>query len=244
MSGTGYDLSTAIYSPDGRVFQVEYALKAVDTAETVLGVRCRDGIILACEKIRQSPLETSRKNSRIHNVETHIGLAICGSRTDGEYVLGQARQECEGYRRNFGVPITGAILAERLANFVHAHTLYMSYRPLGCSVLLASADTGRLGLFLIENSGVVRGYYGCSAGKGKQTAKTGIEKIPAGATVREALPFVAKAIAAAHEEFKEKTYELEMSTVSDEHNYAHVKVEFAECERLRRAVEAELEEAE
>ena len=56
MSGTGYDLSSSIYSQDGRLFQLEYSKKVIDNSETIMGVVCSDGIILACENIQNSPL--------------------------------------------------------------------------------------------------------------------------------------------------------------------------------------------
>lgn len=56
MSGTGYDLSTSIYSQEGKIVQLEYAAKAVQNAETVIGVVCSDGVILGSEKIRSSKL--------------------------------------------------------------------------------------------------------------------------------------------------------------------------------------------
>lgn len=241
MSGTGYDLSSAIYSQDGRIFQLEYALKVVEGAETVIGVRCADGVILACEKTRHSALETADSNPRIHTLEAHIGLAICGSRPDGEYVLAHAKKECENYRENFDVPITGAVLAERVANFVHAHTLYMSYRPLGCAVLISAADRGRNALYLIDNSGSMHGYFGCALGKGRQPANVLLERLGRDVRIAGALPVVARAIASAHEEFKEKSYELEVSVVGDGQGDAHHRLDSARCEELRKRSEEELE---
>ena len=56
MSGTGYDLSTSVYSQDGKIYQLEYAQKSIEQSETVLAIKCKDGVILACENIQRSPL--------------------------------------------------------------------------------------------------------------------------------------------------------------------------------------------
>ena len=242
MSGTGYDLSASTYFQDGRIFQIEYAQKAVDAGETVIGLLCADGVILASEKLRQSPLEAKGANPRIFSVEAHIGLAIAGNLADGQHILHRARKEAASYRKNFGVDISGAILAERLANFVHAHTLYGAYRPFGCSILLSSVDNGKYKLFMIENSGSVRGYSGVSAGKGHQTAKTVLEKAGAGRSVANSLAVAAKAIALAHEEFKEKSYDLEISLVAKETEDKHVMLEFDRREDLKAQAEAAIEE--
>lgn len=81
-------------------------------------------------------------------------------------VVERARKEAESYKENFGIPITGQILTERLANFIHAHTLYGQFRPLGVEILIASRDADKNFLFKIENNGNFKGYFGVTSGKG------------------------------------------------------------------------------
>lgn len=72
--GTGYDLANAIFSPDGRNFQVEYAIKAVENGGTSLGIRCKDGVVLAVEKVVGSKLLKPNANKRIATVDRHVGV--------------------------------------------------------------------------------------------------------------------------------------------------------------------------
>ena len=72
--GTGYDLANAIFSPDGRNFQVEYAIKAVENGGTSVGIRCKDGVVLAVEKVIGSKLLKPNANKRIATVDRHIGV--------------------------------------------------------------------------------------------------------------------------------------------------------------------------
>ncbi len=72
--GTGYDLANSIFSPDGRNFQVEYAVKAVENGGTSVGIRCRDGIVLAVEKVITSKLLKPGANKRIATVDRHLGV--------------------------------------------------------------------------------------------------------------------------------------------------------------------------
>lgn len=72
--GTGYDLANAIFSPDGRNFQVEYAIKAVENGGTSLGIRCKDGLVLAVEKVVGSKLLKPNANKRIATVDRHVGV--------------------------------------------------------------------------------------------------------------------------------------------------------------------------
>lgn len=242
MSGTGYDLLNTIYSQDGRLFQIEYAQKAIDNAETVVGVVCSDGVILALEKIKQSPLLVKDANRRIFNIETHIGIAICGRIPDGMIVVHRAREEAEQYRNNFGVPISGTVLAERVANFVHAYTLYGAYRPFGATFFIASMDNGKPSLYKVENSGEMRGYFGCTDGKGKQVAKTELEKVERDESCQDALSKVARAVVKAHEEFKEKTYEFEASWICSFSNGEHKIIEAEIRDQLRKQAEDDLDE--
>lgn len=69
-----YDLSASQFSPDGRVFQVEYANKAVEASGTIVALRCKDGVAFAVEKIVTSRLYEAGSNKRIHNVDKHIGM--------------------------------------------------------------------------------------------------------------------------------------------------------------------------
>ena len=179
MSGTGYDLSTSIYSQDGRVFQIEYGAKNVTNAETVMGVVTSDGVILATEKIRHNPLLVEDANRRIFNVSENIGLLICGRVPDGKDCLRRAREEAKSYCSNFGIEIALKTLVERLANYIHAHTIYNAYRPYGSSVLLSgyNAQSDRFELYMIDNSGVYRGYFACANGKGREIGKTHVEAI-------------------------------------------------------------------
>lgn len=243
MSGTGYDLSTSTYSQDGRIFQIEYALKAVESAETVVALCCTDGIILACEKIQSSPLESPNSNHRIFNIDSHIGIAICGRLPDGKNVVNRARKECDSYRDNFGRTLPGPILAERLANYVHAHTCYGQFRPLGIAVFIASVDDNVLSLFMIDNSGLLRGYRGIAHGKGRQVAKTFLENFDEKGNVEQGVKVVARALVEAHEEFKEKTWELELSTISASTNLTHKLMDFEERKVLKQRAE-EAREAE
>ena len=226
MSGTGYDLSTSMYSQDGRIFQIEYAAKAVENSETVMGLCCSDGVILACEKIESSPLEASNANPRIFNIEKHIGMAICGRLADGKNVVLKARKECDAYRRNFGRPLPGHILADRMANYMHAHTCYGQFRPLGIAVFISCYDDGVYSLFMIDNSGLLRGYRGVTHGKGRQVAKTHLEKFEERGNVESGMKTIAKGLVAAHEEMKEKTWELEMSVIGESTNQIHQHVDY------------------
>ncbi|XP_065066305.1 proteasome subunit alpha type-3-like [Rhopilema esculentum] len=214
--GTGYDLSANQFSPDGRVFQVEYAMKAVENSSTAIAIRCRDGVIFAVEKLITSKLHESGTGHRIFNVDKHVGMAVAGVLADARQVVKIAREEAADYRAVFGSPIPLKYLVERVAGYIHLYTLYSAYRPFGCSILLSSYEHGKPGLYMIDPSGVFYGYWGCAIGKAKQNAQTEIEKLKVtDYDCKEAVNVAAKIIHIIHDEVKDKSFELEMSWVGE-----------------------------
>ena len=85
--GTGYDLSTTTYSPDGKVFQVDYACKAVDNGGLALGVRCKDGVVLGVEKLLAMKMLVPGANRRIAAVDRHAGMAGTGLAPDARQIV-------------------------------------------------------------------------------------------------------------------------------------------------------------
>jgi len=220
--GTGYDLSATTYSPDGRVFQVEYADKAVENSGTAIGLRVKDGVVLAVEKLVLSKMLEPGTNRRIHTVDKHVGLAVAGLVADGRQLVKRGQAEAHNYRSFYGDSIPAKVLSERLASFVQVYTLYGSVRPFGCSVLLASVDKRGPQLYMTDPSGTSWGYFGCAVGKGSRAAKTEIEKLNlVEMTAREAVKHAARLIYMVHDDVKDKAFELELSWVCAESNNNH-----------------------
>jgi 20S proteasome subunit alpha 7 len=103
--GTGYDLSASTYSPDGRIFQIEYALKAVENSGTCIGIKCKDGIVLGHEKLILSKLLVPQSNNRIQSVDKHIGFLAAGLLADSRHLASRAREEAESYKTNYHIDI-------------------------------------------------------------------------------------------------------------------------------------------
>jgi len=237
--GTGYDLDCTTFSPDGRVFQVEYATKAVDNSGTAIGFVCKNGVVLAVEKLLHSKLLVPGTSRRVHAVDDHIGLAASGLVTDARKLVKQARKEAEDWRRYYNEPIPAKVLADRVAAFTQLYTLYYSLRPFGCSLLIASStdavdkaeDSGsemkdapackrKPVLYSIDPSGACTGMFAAAVGKARQAAKTELEKLLPTARssldCRNALVQAAKVLLTVHDETKDKNYEIEMSWISEE----------------------------
>jgi len=215
--GTGYDLSASQFSPDGRVFQIEYANKAVENSGTALAIRGKDGVVFAVEKIVTSKLYEKGANRRIFNIDSHVGMAAAGLVTDARQLASIARDEASSYRQDYGSSVPLPQLCQRVSGYMHAYTLYSSVRPFGATGMFGSWSQDRgAELYCLEPSGVSYGYWGCAAGKAKSNAKTELEKLKmtelnCADLVKEA----AKIIYMVHDEVKDKMFELELSWVGE-----------------------------
>ncbi|CAO3619039.1 unnamed protein product [Cunninghamella blakesleeana] len=245
--GTGYNLSVSTYSPDGRVFQVEYANKAVDNSGTAIGIRVKDGVVLGVEKLIQSKLLVSGANKRIQSADLHIGMVSAGLVADSRHLVNRARDEAQSWKDIYRQPIPGKTIADRLGQYVSAYTLYSSVRPFGVGTIVAAISNQEPSLYLIEPSGLYWGYKACAVGKGKSVAKTELEKLNLDEmTVREAVNHITRIIYTCHDDAKDKDFELELSWICPESKYKHqfVPKELKdEAERLaKESLDDEMEE--
>ncbi|CAE6523596.1 unnamed protein product [Rhizoctonia solani] len=245
--GTGYDLSASTYSPDGRLFQIEYASKAVENSGTAIGLKVKDGVVLAVEKLIHSKLLIPDANRRIATIDRHIGMATSGLLADGRALANRARDEAQNYRDTYMSPTPLKALADRLGLYVQAYTLYSSVRPFGISTILGTVDKDGPSLYVIQPSGVFYGYNGAAVGKGRQLANTELEKLDLSQlTTREAVFEAARIIHLVHDDSKDKEFELELSWIGPETGGKHAPVPrelWAEADRkAREALDADMED--
>lgn len=245
MSGSGYD-SHIVLSPEGRIFQVEYAMKAIEFSTTVLGILCQDGIVLAAERQIASKLHEadSLATRRIFNIDTHIGCAVAGLLTDSRALVDFARNECASFRESWDSPIPVDVLVKRVSNYMYQHTIYGGSRPFGCSIIVGgqNPNTSKHELWMAEPSGVCWRYKGISIGKTKQAAKTELEKIDpklGELPVTQGLKEAVKVIQAVRDENNtSRTFNIDLSFIGgengDKHKFASDTLK-AECEDWAKA---------
>lgn len=222
---SGYDLSASTFSPDGRVFQVEYALKAVEKSGTTIGIKCVDGVVLGVENPVLNRMLVPGGNRRIFTVDEHAGVAMAGFAADARKIVKLARHQSSQYRKFYGSQIPGHILNSRLASEVHYHTLFAYLRPFGTSILIASYDSNGPQLYQIDPSGIGHRYFAAAVGKAKNGAGSELEKIDfTSITVKEAVKLIAKIIYKLHDDIKDKEFELDMSWICKDSDFKHVRI--------------------
>lgn len=219
--GTGYDLSASQYSPDGRIFQVEYAKKAVDSSGNVIAIRGKDGCVIATEKFLISKLYEPTSNTRVFSVGEHISCGVTGFYPDAKALVQQARSYAEEFENDHGYVIPIKVLKDRLGSYAGAYTCSSAVRPFGACLVLASHDKESK-LFMVEPCGSAIGYHYIAAGKGKQAAKAELEKLKCSTmSCRELVKEAARIIYAVHDEVKDKAFRLELAWVGEFTNGHH-----------------------
>lgn len=242
--GVGYDYGASTYSPAGRVFQVEYAAKAVDQLDTVIGIRCIDGVVLGVEKLIKSKMMIKSSYRRIFTTSKNSGIAVGGLLPDGRQIVNRAREEVANYKDSFGIDIPGKILSQRLSLYIHAYTEYYYLRPFGISVLLSIYDDmNGPQLYMIDTSGECYRYFAIAIGKSAQQARVELEKIDfKKMKCRDAVIRIAQIIYGVHDEIKDKPFELEISWICDESNKKHTLIPSELLEEAKKAGIKSLEE--
>jgi len=236
-SGSGYDLSASTFSPDGRIFQIEYASKAVENAGTVIGIQCQDGgVVLGASKpiLHKMIVPSTASYKRIHTLDLHAGCASTGFLPDARVLVQRGMDECADYQESYGTKIPPHVLADRLGAYVHYFTLHGALRPFGASSIIGAydAELQKTKLYMVEPNGVAYSYYGVATGKGKQAAKTELEKLnlhkdDCAVTTSDAVRHICKILTMLHKESKDnegKPLEIEISWICKESEYQHVGV--------------------
>jgi len=241
--GTGYDLSTSTYSPDGRVFQVEYAGKAVDASGTVVAAKCKDGIVMAVEKMVRSKLLVEGSSRRSFTIAKHAGVTVAGFQADARQIVLRARSECEQYKQAYGGVIPPHVLNDRIASFMHLYSVYWTVRPFGVGVLLASHGRDGYELYQLDQAGAAYRCYAGAIGKARMAARTEIEKLNLEElSCKDALFELGKIIHTVHDDIKDKAFELELSWIGEETGNTFQLVPQEMKDEIETRIKAALEE--
>ncbi len=165
----GYDRAITVFSPDGRLFQVEYAREAVKRGTTSLGIRYSDGVLLAVDKRITSKLVEARSIEKIFQIDDNIGAATSGLVADARVLVDRARVECQVHRITYGEPIDVELLAKKICDFKQLYTQHGGVRPFGIALLIAGVNEAPR-LFETDPSGALIEYKATAIGAGRSTA--------------------------------------------------------------------------
>ncbi|MDR3782303.1 MAG: archaeal proteasome endopeptidase complex subunit alpha, partial [Candidatus Nitrosotalea sp.] len=138
-AAAGYDRAITVFSPDGRLYQVEYAIETVRRGTLAIGVKSKDGIILAVEE-KPRKLQNSDITQKIFQVDDHIGVAAAGYIPDARSQVDNARFFSQSNRMIYDEPIEVEAVAKHLADQAQQYTQYAGVRPFGVALIIAGID--------------------------------------------------------------------------------------------------------
>jgi proteasome endopeptidase complex, archaeal, alpha subunit len=170
-----YDRGITIFSPDGRLYQVEYAREAVKRGTASVGVRTADGAVLAADKRSSSPLLEDDSIEKLHKVDDHIGVATAGHVADARKLIDLARQEAQVERVRYGEQIGVETLTKELTDNIQRFTQVGGARPFGVALLMAGIEDGEARVFEADPSGTSYEWKAVSVGEGRSEVREHLE---------------------------------------------------------------------
>jgi len=164
-----YDRAITVFSPDGRLFQVEYAVETVNRGATILGITCSEGVVLGAEETIETKLEDPDFSWKLYKVDDHVGAAIVGLSSDARILIDQSRIYAQSNRLMYDEPIDVEIITKRVGDLKQLYTQHAGVRPFGVSILFGGVDRMGNRLFATHPSGSYRGYKAVAVGVGRET---------------------------------------------------------------------------
>ena len=152
MASRGYDMTPTMYSPDGRIYQVEYAIETVKRGTIAIGVQTKEGVIIAVEE-RTRDLQVPNITQKIFQIDDHIGAAAAGYIPDARIQIDNARFFSQSNKLTYDEPVEVETVAKHLADQSHQFTQYSGVRPFGVALIIAGIDRKGTKVFVTDPSG-------------------------------------------------------------------------------------------
>ena len=175
-AGRGYDMAITQFSPEGRLFQVEYAIEAVRRGTTAIVCRNKQSVVFAVEK-KSSELQEVLGSEKIFKIDNHIGVAIAGLTADARVLVDRARVQAQVNLLNYDETISVKDSTLNICEYLQLFTQNAGVRPFGVSFLIAGIDSdGKASLYLTDPSGAMWGYKAFAIGSGASEARAYLEE--------------------------------------------------------------------
>ncbi|RKO99501.1 hypothetical protein CXG81DRAFT_20413 [Caulochytrium protostelioides] len=178
LSRSDYDRGVSTFSPEGRIFQVEYALEAIKLGSTAIGVQTKEGVILAVERRSTSPLVEATSIEKIVEIDRHLGCAISGLTADSRTIVDHARVAAQHHTFVYDEPIKVESLTQEVCDLAlrfgegaSGEKRAMS-RPFGVALLIGGVDENGPQLYQTDPSGNYVRYKAKALGSGSEGAQT------------------------------------------------------------------------
>ena len=172
----GYDRAITMFSPDGRLLQVEYAKKTVRQGSTALGIVTKEGIVFMADKRIVDKLVVPESVEKIFEIDEHIGATASGIISDARLLIEEARVKAQQHRITYDTPIDVLSIVKRIASIKQMFTQSGGLRPFGVSLLIGGIDNGKPVLFETDPTGIYFEYRASVIGEGETVIEEFLHK--------------------------------------------------------------------
>ncbi len=170
----GYDRAITIFSPDGRLYQVEYALETVRRGSLAVGIQTKEGVVLAVEE-KGRKLQSGDSIIKMFQIDDHVGAVGAGYIPDARIQVDSARVLAQSNRLIYDEPVDIEAIAKRIADMNQQYTQYAGVRPFGVSLIIAGVDEGPV-VYLADPTGTYSGFHAIAIGQGSDQVNDYLEK--------------------------------------------------------------------
>ena len=196
-----YDRGITIFSPDGRLYQVEYAREAVKRGTASVGVRAEDGVVLAADKRARSPLMEPESVEKLHKADDHVGVASAGHVADARQLIDFARRQAQVNRLRYGEPMGIETLTKTITDHIQQYTQIGGARPFGVALIVGGIENGEPRLFETDPSGTPYEWKALSIGSDRSDLREYLEdEYDEGLSTDEAMGLALDALAQTHDD--------------------------------------------
>jgi proteasome alpha subunit len=164
-----------MYSPDGRIYQVEYAIETVKRGTLAIGIKSKDGVVMAVEEIPRK-LQVAGVTQKIFQVDDHIGVAAAGYIPDARVQVDDARTFSQSHKLIYDEQVEVETVAKHLADRCHQYTQYSGVRPFGVALIIAGVDPRGNLVYVTDPSGTYVSYTAVAIGANAEEVNSFLEK--------------------------------------------------------------------
>ncbi|MFP4402922.1 MAG: archaeal proteasome endopeptidase complex subunit alpha [Candidatus Woesearchaeota archaeon] len=191
----GYDRAITMFSPDGRLLQVEYAKKTVKQGSTALGIVCKDGVLLCTDKRIVDKLVVPNSVEKIFKIDDHIATTASGILSDARILVERAQLKAQQHSVTYDSSIDTLTVVKDLSNLKQLCTQSGGLRPFGVSLLIAGIDNNTCKLFETDPTGIFFQYKAAAIGEGETEVEEILTKeYSEDITIKEGLKLAIKAL--------------------------------------------------
>ncbi|WP_138005742.1 archaeal proteasome endopeptidase complex subunit alpha [Halalkalirubrum salinum] len=223
-----YDRGTSLFSPDGRIYQVEYAREAVSRGAPSVGIRAADGVVLAAQSRAASSLMVSESIEKLHKLDDHIGTASAGHVADARQLIDFARRMSQMNRLRYGEPVGVETLTKYVTDHIQENTQRGGTRPYGAALLVAGIDNGTPRLFGADPSGTPNEWKATVIGGSSSEVQSFLEEEwTEDTTVDDGVELAIRSLRVANDELQPE--EISVATITDDDGYHVLTVDEIEA---------------